>query len=294
MTRDDVLDLLAALVAADRLAESEARAILRAWETDAITDDDLPASPDDEALARIILPLLALGLESIATRFVQLRAALRVLAGGTSLEERDATARAILDASGDAGDARTRRLFTARDGAPDRPPVLGSVRRWHDEARTAVADDLAALARLGFVNVPGDETTILARAVVQQGDHLDRFAVRITLGRVGPANGGLRALTEAETAARLRSYAGVPFATFYRGAMRPASLGGELGPGWVLDYISLDDGGTCVPCLRAERSGPYVPGTPHPMPGGVCLGRGHCRCKLAPRFSPTDYDRLTS
>jgi len=302
MTRDAVLDLLATLVAAQppRMTEEEARATLAAWdagrrgEPGGITDDDLPAAPGDAALAGLLLPLLAFGLDQIAAVYASVREALLSLRESPALEARDVAARAVLESSGRRGDRRTHRLYGA--GTADRPAALGSVRHWQQATRADLADDLAALARLGYgpAPVPADQAQILARAVIQQGQYLDTFAVRITLGRVGQTNGGARALTEAEVSARLRTYAGVPFATFYRAAMRPASLAGEFGSGWVLDYLALDDGGTCEPCRRAERGGPYLPGSAHPTPGGVCLGRGHCRCKLAPRFSPSDYDRLTS
>lgn len=294
MSRDAVLDLLAALVAAQppRLTEDEARATLAAWDAGTIADADLPAPPDDAALAGLLLPLLAFGLDQIAAVYGSVREALIALRQSPAIEARDAAARAVLESSGLRGDRRTRRLYTPRDAAPDRPPALGSVRQWHQATRADLADDLAALARLGYgpAPVPADQAQILARAVISQGAYLDTFAVRITLGRVGHH----RPLSEKQVAARLRTYAGVPFATFYRAAMRPASLGGELGPGWVLDYIPLDDGGACFPCIHAGRDGPYLPSLPHPMPGEICLGRGSCRCKLQPRFSPADYDRLTS
>lgn len=47
--------------------------------------------------------------------------------------------------------------------------------------------------------------------------------------------------------------------------------------GWVAMYEARDDKGTCSPCLAAEAGSPYRVGQ-GPFPGGICLGRGRCRC----------------
>ena len=81
-----------------------------------------------------------------------------------------------------------------------------------------------------------------------------------------------RAMTEDQIAARARQYKGRAYEEFYR--QREEQIEDE---GTVIDYIAVDDGATCSPCAQAERAGPYLPGQ-GPMPGGVCLGGGHCRC----------------
>lgn len=85
--------------------------------------------------------------------------------------------------------------------------------------------------------------------------------------------------------ARAGHYGGPQRAEWYRGDERNAPVG------VVVDYISMDDDGTCGPCLDAEEEGPYLPGR-GPFPGQVCLGLDHCRCERVARFAMAEYDLL--
>lgn len=91
--------------------------------------------------------------------------------------------------------------------------------------------------------------------------------------------------SEAAIGARLSLYSGAGRAEWFRGDEEGATDGD------VVDYVSLDDAGTCTPCLLAEEQGPYPPGT-GPYPGEVCLGRGRCRCKRVVRRDPAAARRL--
>lgn len=79
--------------------------------------------------------------------------------------------------------------------------------------------------------------------------------------------------------ARSEQYNGEARAEFYR------AKEGEAEEGTVFDYISVDDNGTCQPCLDAELASPYLAGD-GAMPGDVCEGRGFCRCTREERFDP--------
>jgi hypothetical protein len=81
-----------------------------------------------------------------------------------------------------------------------------------------------------------------------------------------------RPMTEDEIAARARQYKGSAYEQFWRKSEEQVESNDT-----VIDYVSQDDGRTCQPCRAAEDGGPYLPGR-GPMPGGVCLGGGHCRC----------------
>jgi hypothetical protein len=64
-----------------------------------------------------------------------------------------------------------------------------------------------------------------------------------------------------------------------------------LDDGWIVDYIAVDDSGTCSPCHEAEIQGPYLPNQ-GPEVSEVCEGFGHCRCERVPRYDPEIARRL--
>lgn len=88
-------------------------------------------------------------------------------------------------------------------------------------------------------------------------------------------------------AARAKLYAGAGRALWYRIAEADDPRG------WVVDYESVDDAGTCSPCINAEMNGPYLFGE-RPFPGEVCLGRGRCRCRRQSRFDITAWEKLSA
>jgi len=93
--------------------------------------------------------------------------------------------------------------------------------------------------------------------------------------------------TEDYISSRSKLYAGAGRALWYRIAEMDAP------DGWVVDYHSVDDSGTCSPCVSAESDGPYLFGH-GPFPGEVCLGRGRCRCQRQPRFDLAAWEALSA
>ena len=74
---------------------------------------------------------------------------------------------------------------------------------------------------------------------------------------------------------RLNLYGGEGRGEYYRGQIETRDGGGLIG----INYIAVDDGATCSPCSRAQGfydiNSAYIP-----TPGSICLGGGHCRCRL--------------
>lgn len=100
-----------------------------------------------------------------------------------------------------------------------------------------------------------------------------KFAVDFAreLGNMGTNN------YEGYVANRSKLYSGAGRALWFQLSEESAATG------WVVDYVAVDDKGTCEPCHAAEREGPYLP-TYGPMPGAVCKGRGRCRCTRELRY----------
>lgn len=155
----------------------------------------------------------------------------------------------------------------------------GAIRVWHEGFQ---ADLLAYLSGQGLAADPSlDDLRPLAQTADTQLAFLARFAESLAIAAL------LGALPSAPSiAARSQLYSGAGRALWYvRWEAR------FNGPGVVIDYISVDDRGTCQPCLDAEASGPYLMGQ-GPMPGAVCRGRGRCRCDRTSRYDLAAYQRL--
>src|SRR5690606_361524 len=127
-----------------------------------------------------------------------------------------------------------------------------------------------------------DQLRLLDELVRGQESWLYRFAGEIAARRaVG------RPFSAGYLAGRSRQYGGVGWQAYWQ-----AEEGNHAEYGIVVVYRSRDDGYTCSPCLAAERDGPYLPASPHPWPGEVCLGRGYCRCELEYIYDPVIYEQL--
>lgn len=118
---------------------------------------------------------------------------------------------------------------------------------------------------------------------------LDRGVIAEQVGFLGNFLSDLkqREITINYVTARARLYSGAGRALWYRQAEDREARG------WVIDYIAVDDSGTCAPCIQAESGGPYLFGD-GPFPGEVCLGRGRCRCRRQPRFDVTAWEGLSA
>ena len=275
MTRDEFIDLLARLVADGDLTELDAADLLAQFDAGEITDvpSVLPLpeairepSDDNTGLAIVaLLILLTSRRQTVLRRFAPI----------TSLN----LANAIQDTFAGRVTALAGRLATG-------DLVLA---QWQ---RTMLGEvEQHVLQQMYLAN--GSEVLTAAqqarlRTIVQeQGAYLQRFADQAAL-RIGQGS----PFTEGYIANRSRAYAGVGRGEFFQSSEEAGAARGDIGAGWVVDYISRDDRNTCTPCLDAERAGPYLPAR-GPMPGVVCLGRSYCRCRRMPRYDPTAYRNLT-
>jgi hypothetical protein len=150
---------------------------------------------------------------------------------------------------------------------------------WGREMGTAIEGYLIAQATAakGRALLPSELLDIERDTIRTQMDYFAGF--REDLGR--------NEHTRDYISARSKLYAGAGRALWYRIAEADAA------DGWVVDYISVDDSGTCSPCINAEANGPYLFGE-GPYPGEVCLGRGRCRCQRQPRFDLAAWEKLSA
>lgn len=118
----------------------------------------------------------------------------------------------------------------------------------------------------------------------REAAYLARFAETISLF---DAQG--RPLSEGQIRARLQLYGGQGRAQFFRLFEQAQQGRGQGGPGWVVEYIAVDDERTCWPCSAAQ--GYYLPGA-GPFPGEICEGGGHCRCSRISLWAPDIYQSL--
>jgi hypothetical protein len=125
--------------------------------------------------------------------------------------------------------------------------------------------------------LPSELLAINDGPVRTQTDYLSRFADSLRNNL----------FTETGVAARAKLYSGAGRALWYRISEEDVLVG------WIIDYVSVDDRGTCLPCVTAEADGPYLFGE-GPFPGEVCLGRGRCRCHRQPRFDETAWSALAA
>jgi len=157
------------------------------------------------------------------------------------------------------------------------------LRRWQVAMREAMRDDLMAMAAAGKGRTLNeDDLNRLGRVWRRQQSHLQRFAEEIAARREAGSP-----MTKKQIKARARMYAGSTYTTYWRWT------GEQYGVGYLVEYDAVDDGGTCSPCLEAERNSPYLATEPFPLPGSAtCLGRGHCRCELDFRLDQEAYRNL--
>lgn len=136
---------------------------------------------------------------------------------------------------------------------------------WQRQMSDAVRVNIIQQVAVGSGRIP--DASALTEAVSVQAAYVSRWA----------DEQAVKALL-AEPASELGMMAR---AALYAGAGRAEGYKAEAElyePGTVVQYVATDDSGTCQPCLDAE--GAYRIDEPFPVPGDVCDGFGHCRCRL--------------
>jgi len=165
-------------------------------------------------------------------------------------------------------------------------PGLGLLRIWHTLMLASVTTHIIQQALLGgrsrIVNAAN-----VQRALDSESVYLARFA-----GQITETAKSLSPMTEAAIASRSRTYSGTGRAIFYT---ELESL--PWGYGFVAEYTALDDNVTCHACKEAGFDPLKLGGVRYnenayyrlgggPMPGIICWGRDHCRCRRVVRNLP--------
>lgn len=155
-----------------------------------------------------------------------------------------------------------------------------SIPQWQNFMIRAVQKhsiEQAALGGIDYVDRPGLDT-----AIKRETAYLSRFADQLAIARVkgNPMSAG-------QIANRSSLYSRLGKQVFQGGT--EARVGDE--PGYVWQYISQDDGGTCSACLASE--GFYL-AAEGPMPGSVCFGAGRCRCRRERVYNVEEANRLVN
>lgn len=272
MNRDEFVDLLARLVADGALSEEGAADLIRRFDAGELDDWDMPL-PLQEAIRRPDDALAALALAVLLG--VLPRRQLRRFSPIVGRE----LANNVQD------------VFVAQARLLARKLSSGQIRLadWQQDMARAVEINVRQqmLLATGRERLTARQTERLAGTVQEQTGYLSRFADEIAL-RAGTD----KPLSEAYIANRAQQYGGVGRGEFFESTEEAMQDAGELGTGYVVDYISQDDPATCWRCLNHDRGSPYLPGTRHPWPARDCLGKDFCRCYLEYRYDPETYRRL--
>lgn len=260
MTREELIERLALLVEENKLSESEALNIISLYDQGAFDESILPMTREEER--NILFTLLTI------SNTLYLNAAEEV----RRQRSHQGTRFALVDLMHDSAIGRGAPLYKAN---PD-------VARWHGQMMQLVRDHALSMAGAGLDRkLESFERSLLLDEVATQYAYLERFADEIAFRQlVG------RPLSQKQIEDRSKQYAGFGIGIFYTFAEQVYKI-----PGYVVDYIDVDDGGTCVPCHQSGKEGPYLPGG-GPMPGVVCVARGKCRCWRKVVFDPKRYRRL--
>lgn len=275
MTRDEYLLLLAEAVRRGALDEENARWLLAQFDAGELRPEWLPMPTDaalelmrqpvdveqgygNEELAALLLLLAALGLREIQNLNQRMA------------QESRRAARDVL---------RARWERTVMQLADDLA-ATGNVAAWQQSMTTEIRRYYIGqmTGGLGRSLTPA-EMLRLERILEGQAGYLTRFA-----GDVGAHLAMGDPLSRAYTAQRSRMYGGEAWSLWHRG-----NEVGEDRPGWVVEYVAVDDMGTCAPCSAAQ--GYYLPGA-GPYPGEICDGGSNCRCERVLVYLPEMYRQL--
>jgi hypothetical protein len=157
---------------------------------------------------------------------------------------------------------------------------------WRSTTWQAIKRLLLHQAALGAGKIP--DAAKLQEILQREAEYFRKFAEAVFAGHVAGAD-TVRPVpqTAEQVASRADLYSGVSRGLFYE----LHEERDDLGYGWVVQFRAKDDKHTCKPCLHAE--GHYLVGR-GPYPGGVCKGRGRCRCQRVPVWAPAIYRRLVA
>lgn len=273
MTRDEYLLLLAEAVARGAIGEDDARRLLALFDAgqldprrlpmptgaalDAVrTPVDADEGDGNEALAALLLLLALLGLRQ------QL---------GQHLD--GATRRAARDLLRLEWERTAQRLA-------QRLATSGNVAEWHAAMTTGVRRYYVRMMTAGYGRpLTAAELGQLDAVLNRQAGYLIRFA-----GDVSARAGVGSPLAEGYLTQRSRMYGGDAWGLWHRAN---ESEMGEVG--WVVEYVAVDDAGTCSPCGAAQ--GYYLPGA-GPYPGEICEGGSNCRCERVLVYAPEIWRSL--
>lgn len=155
---------------------------------------------------------------------------------------------------------------------------------WRSATWQAIKRLILQQAALGAGKPP--DAAKLQAILEKESEFFRKFAEAVFAGKVA-GDDTLRPTprTAESVSARADLYSGVARGLFFE----LHEERGDLGYGWVIRFDARDDKHTCRPCRDAE--GFYLQGT-GPYPGGVCKGRGRCRCRRIPVWAPDIYQRL--
>jgi hypothetical protein len=283
MTREQLLEFLTRVVRDRRITERQAAELLLAFDEGRLDPADLPEEQEDDDLI-IVLPWVVAALVILLRRLGYPANPQRLIIPPVAREALQEVLRAEFQVRSRALAAilhRTGDINAWQKGMAD------LIKRNMIESATVGAGRILTLAELRALEPMAEE----------QMAFLARFADRITIGNLMkkqfainpdsvPAN--IRPMTFEAIAARSELYGrmGISFNAFFN------ELAAGYGPGWIVDYISMDDGGVCSNCIDNELRGPYLPNS-GPFPAENCYGGSRCRCRREARFDPVAYARLT-
>lgn len=268
-----LVDLLARLVTDGELTEEQAASILAYWR----------GRPEAE-LARVLPLAVTEGVGALDDDDAPPFFPIILLYGGMNHTERVRRMNVLQDAHA----AQMRRL------TEDLEAGRLTVAQWQAATRQANAQLLDAAASLGSRRLTVRARQAIAETEREQAAYLQRFADGVSVRRLAAPLadvGGAAPLalwTAAYIAQRATSYSGAARGAFFASVETDAEAG-NMGAGWVVQYLAVHDGMTCSACGDAE--GYYLPGD-GPMPGEVCYGGGACRCVRVPVYDPARWSGL--
>lgn len=255
MTRTQFKSMLIRAVQDELLTEDEARTLLRRFDAGEISDADLPL-PLSEAIigandSDVEKAVTALGLALVFA----------------SLLPRERAREALQD------------KFMAK--ARGLSENVSAVSDWQQTFSVEIGQYILKQSILGRGRLLEPSEIVRADGIIKaEQAFLSRFAEEVAFSRI---NGN--PMSADAIGSRSELYAGRGRAEWFTGHEE------VQGDGTVIDYVSVDDNGTCEPCLSAESQGPYLPND-GPLPGQVCDGFGRCRCERVPRYAPDEARAL--
>lgn len=274
MTRDRFIDFLVRSVRDHLIDEARAIELLREFDAGTLNLDELPQGSDgNEDEKSAVLPLIpwliSIGLVSSLIKQAPLETQIRLT--GTALGRAPESLRLLLrDLLREEFKKESARLAIANLADWQRG-MANLIRRNAIQQRMVGAGRLLTMSEIAEVE----------QGVGRQLAFLSRFADEVALAKAAGEE-----LSEEYIASRSTLYGGNGYAEFFKGEEAELRATTDLS-NWVYYYTSVDDDGTCGPCLAAEAAGPYGSDSPYiPYPGEVCLGGARCRCSLQAVYDP--------